>query len=228
MAFITGREILEETAERATEGAGTCVGLPAPGIEVRILRLSDDPIAAWDDALLLPPGEVGEVVVRGEVVTREYAGLPDETGAAKIPGADGSIWHRMGDLGYLDEQNRLWFCGRKAHRVQTGQGTLFPVQAEGMANNHPSVFRSALVGVGAPGQQEPVLIVELEPGHLPKELEHEERLIREILGRYSEHEAFKTIRRVLFHPGFPVDPRHNAKIHREELAVWAAGQLASR
>ncbi len=228
VAFISGREILEETAERATEGAGTCVGLPAPGIELRVLRLSDEPIATWDDDLVLPPGEVGEVVVCGEVVTREYAGLPEETQAAKISGTEGSVWHRMGDLGYLDEQGRLWFCGRKAHRVQTAQGTLFPVQAEGMANNHPSVFRSALVGVGAPGQQEPVLIVELEPGHLPKELEHEERLIREILARYSEHEAFGAIRRVLFHPGLPVDPRHNAKIHREELAVWAAGQLASR
>jgi acyl-CoA synthetase (AMP-forming)/AMP-acid ligase II len=228
VAFISGREILEETAERATEGAGTCVGRPAPGIELRTLRLSDEPITTWDDDLVLPPGEVGEVVVRGEVVTREYAGLPDETSAAKIPGADGSVWHRMGDLGYLDEQGRLWFCGRKAHRVQTGQGNLFPVQAEGMANNHPSVFRSALVGVGAPGQQEPVLVVELEPGHLPKELEHEERLIREILARYDEHETFRAIRRVLFHPGFPVDPRHNAKIHREELAVWAAEQLAAQ
>jgi len=204
------------------------VGLPAPGIELRILRLSDQPIPTWDEDLLLPPGEVGEVVVRGDVVTREYAGLPEETQAAKISGTDGSVWHRMGDLGYLDEQGRLWFCGRKAHRVQTAQGTLFPVQAEGMANNHPSVFRSALVGVGVPGEQEPVLVVELEPGHNPKELEHEERLIREILARYSEHETFRAIRRALFHPGFPVDPRHNAKIHREELAVWAAEQLASR
>jgi len=223
VAFISGQEILDETAALATEGAGTCVGRPAPGIELRVIRICDEPIATWDDSLVLPAGEVGEVAIRGDVVTREYAGLPEATRAAKIQGAEGSVWHRMGDVGYLDEQGRLWFCGRKAHRVQTAQGTLFPVQAEQMANNHPSVFRSALVGVGPKGAQEPVLVVELEPGHAPKEEEHEERLIREILARYQDHDEFRAIRRLLFHPGFPVDPRHNAKIHREELAVWAAG-----
>lgn len=228
MSLISGQEILGETAAKAAQGAGTCVGRPAPSVDLRIIRISDEPLVTWSDDLVLPPGQIGEVVVRGPVVTREYAGLPEATRASKIYAADGGVWHRVGDVGYLDEAGRLWFCGRKAHRVETSTGTLFSVQPEGMADTHASVFRSALVGVGSPGTQEPVLVVEPEPGHFPSNRAEADRLAGEILDRYSVHPAFHVIERVLFHRGFPVDPRHNAKIHREELASWAERQGRAR
>ena len=79
--------------------------------------------ASLAEARPLPTGEIGEIIVRGPVVTREYDGLPDATAAAKI--ADGGeVWHRMGDCGFIDAAGRLWFCGRKAERVETAAGPL--------------------------------------------------------------------------------------------------------
>ena len=115
-----------------------------------------------------PTGEVGEIVVKGPVVTRTYLHRPQQTAQAKIGDADGEVWHRMGDLGYLDQQGRLWFCGRKEHRVETAEGLMLPVTCEAIFNHHPAVFRTALVGVGPRGQQRPVLIVELRQGKRPR------------------------------------------------------------
>lgn len=224
VALISGSEVLDDTAELTAEGAGTCVGHTNKGIQVKIIKITDDPIPEYSNSLVLETNQVGEIVVHGDVVTQEYYEEPKANALAKMADGKGGFWHRMGDLGYVDEQGRLWFCGRKAHRIETAAGTIFPVQAEGMANNHPAVFRSALVGVGKPGQQKPVLIVQLETSAIPSDEKGEELLKKQILGRYEDHETFKVIDTLYFHKNFPVDPRHNVKIHREELAVWAAAQ----
>ena len=130
----------------------------------------------------------------------------------------------MGDLGYFDETGRLWFCGRKAHRVQTAQGVLFTVPCEAVFNTHPRVFRTALVGVGGEGRKTPVLCAELERGVRRRDREGIRLELLEIGARF---EHTRTIREVLFHPGFPVDIRHNAKIGRAALARWAATRVAS-
>ncbi|MDO8629714.1 MAG: fatty acid CoA ligase family protein [Phycisphaerales bacterium] len=148
-------------------GAGTCVGRPLPGVEVRLIRISDDPIAEMSDDLVVLDGEFGEICVRGPAVTREYFGLPQADATAKIRDGD-TIWHRMGDIGCRDAEGRLWFCGRKSHRVTTRDGTLFTECVEPIFNEHPDVSRCALVGVGPPGRQTPVLIVEPKPGRFPR------------------------------------------------------------
>ena len=219
VASIESREILEETRAESARGGGVCVGRPVRQVRVRVMRIRDDPVEVWSDALLAPEGEVGEIVVEGPVVTAAYWGRPHSNALAKMRGPDGCVLHRMGDLGRLDGKGRLWFCGRKAHRVETAQGTLFPVPCEGIANQHPEVFRSALVGVGARGAQEPVLCLELERG---VGAAGRERIAREVLALCAAHETTAAIRRVLFHPGFPVDRRHNAKIDRSALAKWAS------
>jgi len=222
VASITGREVLTDCRDRSRQGAGTCVGRPLPGVEVRIIRITDGPIPCWSDDLLLPPGEIGEVVVRGPVVTREYFNIPGANESSKI--ADGlTVWHRMGDVGYLDDQGRLWFCGRKAQRV-TGHGTMFTVPCEAIFNEHPDVFRSALVGVGPPGAQRPIVIVEPEPGRVTSRLGRL-RLHTELLDRAKGSALTRDIGHVLIRRNFPVDPRHNVKINREELARWAAGRI---
>jgi len=220
VASIGSREILSETAEMTTQGAGTCVGLPVPEVEVRIIRITDEPIATWSDELELPTGQIGEIVVKGAVVTREYCTDPAATRLAKI--RDGaSVRHRMGDVGRFDEHGRLWFCGRKAHRVITPNGTLFTVPCEAIFNQHPAVFRSALVAIGRPPKQRPVICVELEQGVTVRI----EKLFQELSVLGAKHQITRTIETFLIHPGFPVDIRHNAKIFREKLAVWAADQL---
>jgi olefin beta-lactone synthetase len=210
VATISGREVTSETASLSRTGRGTCVGRPAPGIELRILAISDEPILRWSSAQELPPGQVGEICVKGPVVTRAYFGRDDATNAAKIADGDG-VWHRMGDLGYLDEAGRLWFAGRKAERLRTAAGPAFTDFVEGQIGAHPRVARCALVGVGAAGVERPVLVVEgREDASLARELQ-----------------ALAPVQAVLFHPRFPVDVRHNAKIHRLTLKRWAESRLPS-
>jgi acyl-CoA synthetase (AMP-forming)/AMP-acid ligase II len=118
VACTGSREILGETAAMTDAGKGVCIGRPVEGIEARVIRITDDVIERWSDQLIVPPGEVGEIAVRGPQVTRAYFNRDAATRLAKIVCDDGSFWHRMGDLGYLDTSGRLWFCGRKSHRVR--------------------------------------------------------------------------------------------------------------
>ena len=175
------------------------------------------------------PGQIGEIVVAGPSATDQYFCRPAATALAKIRERldDGSecIVHRMGDLGYFDEQGRLWFCGRKSQRVLSARGSLYTEQVEPIFNQHPQVLRSALVGVGDIGRQRPVLCIELQPG---VKREGHDRIVAEVrkLGQGFVHTG--RIETVLIHPGFPVDIRHNAKIGREQLALWAERKMAAR
>ncbi len=222
VATIGSDEILGETAKATAQGKGVCVGRPVEGMAVRIIRIDDAPIATWSDDLLLPDGQIGEIVVQGPVVTASYVNRPDLTARHKI--ADGeAFWHRMGDVGYRDGRGRLWFCGRKSQRVETQRGTLFTIPCEGVFNAHPLVLRSALVGVRRGRATVPVICIELDREHPksgdPRALTHELTALAEA------HEHTRSIRRFLIHPAFPVDIRHNAKIFREKLAEWADRQV---
>ncbi|MBW2471062.1 MAG: AMP-binding protein [Deltaproteobacteria bacterium] len=222
VASISAREILAETWEETRKGKGVCVGQPLPSMVIKIIRVSDLPIQMWDDSLVLPDYEIGEIAVKGPVVTLQYDNNDRENQLAKIA-ADNKLWHRMGDLGYLDAKGRLWFCGRKAHRVMTETGTMYTVCCEALFNEHREVFRSALVGVGLPGKQIPVLIVEL---HDKKR--ETGRLLEELRQIAQHNEMTGPIEHFLVHSDFPVDIRHNAKIFREKLAVWAEEKLSKQ
>lgn len=221
VSLINGREVLAETATDTRNGAGTCVGRPVLGTDVRVIETSNEPIAEWNDSLLLSPGQVGEIVVSGEQVTWAYDGEPLATQASKITNGD-QVWHRMGDLGYFDGTGRLWIVSRKAHRVEGPQQFYYPVCAEGIADQHPDVLRSALVGVGSAPQQRPVLVVELQKTALFADMAERNRIAREVKEKLAQHPVYKDVNQVLFHKSFPVDPRHNAKIDRTALAEWAA------
>lgn len=228
VAVIEGRELLGLRARTET-GAGTCVGHPVAGNTVRIIAIDDNAIADWDDALSVPKGEVGEIVVAGPSATDAYFGREDQTALAKIrePLPDGSerSVHRMGDLGWFDEDGRLWFCGRKSQRVTVDAlTTLYTEQVEPVFNTHPALARTALVGVGPRGAQTAVLCFELKPGSGadPKEIADELRHIADGFVHTAKVDVF------LHHPKpFPVDIRHNAKIGREQLARWAAARMAA-
>lgn len=227
VASISATEVLNETAALSRNGAGTCVGRHFPSIEWKIIRIEDGPLANIANVEELPQGEIGELIVRGPVVTRQYVTRLEANPLHKITDGDG-FWHRMGDVGYLDEQQRFWFCGRKAHRVQMESRTLFTIPCEAIANNHPRVFRSALVGVGLAGQQRPVLIVETWPNQGIVSPEDEQQLLAQVRAITAAHPLTCGISDLLHHPKFPVDIRHNAKIFREKLAVWALERLRRR
>ncbi len=237
IASISGREVLEQTAPRSRQGAGTCVGRTFPGIEVKIIEITDASIRSIADANELPHGQIGEIIVRGPSTTREYFQRPDATAVAKIkdesatpplslsPSPPPLFWHRMGDVGYIDEQGRLWFCGRKTHLVETELGRMFTIPCEAIFNNHPRVFRSALVGVGSKPRQRPVIIVEPESGQFPKTGTERDRFRAELLELSKANPLTASIDTILFHPSLPVDIRHNVKIFREKLGPWASKEL---
>jgi acyl-CoA synthetase (AMP-forming)/AMP-acid ligase II len=232
---------------------GACVGRPLAVNRVKIIALADGPLATLANACELPPGRIGEIIVTGPTVTREYDRLPEATSRAKIqspnadfqgatdtqdslgtsnlePGASapprGTVWHRMGDCGYLDPDGRLWFCGRVAERLETENGPMFTEPCEQVFRLHPRVARCALVGLGPRGRQQPAIVVEPKFRtvlHSGAEQRAVADALRQLALGYS-HTA--SIRRFYFHPCFPVDVRHNAKIHRLALTRWAATATA--
>jgi acyl-coenzyme A synthetase/AMP-(fatty) acid ligase len=216
---IGSSEILQKTGKLTDQGKGSCIGRPNPGITLEIIKITDAPIGSWSDDLLVPKGEIGEIVVKGPIVTRSYYNREPATALAKID----KTWHRMGDVGYKDNSGRVWFCGRKSHRVETDEGTLFTLPCEAVFNIHPKVFRTALVGVKRDGRMLPVLCVELEK-NVPAD--ESERIKEELIKLGAAYPHTSKISTILFHPSFPVDIRHNAKIFREKLNVWAERKAA--
>ena len=145
--------------------------------------------------------------------------------AGKVPALEDDgvrVVHRMGDLGWFDEQGRLWFCGRKSQRVETVEGARYTEQVEPIFNADPRIRRSALVGVGAPGRAKPVLCIELAE---PVRGAARRALFADLRRKADRFEHTRNLRAFLLHPGFPVDIRHNAKIGREKLAQWASKRL---
>ena len=221
VSSIGSHEVLQETRAATEAGKGICVGKPVAGIEITIIAITDNPISHWSEVSTLGPLATGEIVVRGPQVTGKYYNRPEATINAKIFGSNGELYHRMGDTGYLDESGRLWFCGRKSDRVVDYDKTWFSVCCEGVFNVHPKVLRTALVRRRQLAKTSPVLCVEIEPAYRKN---NQATLKRELLELGLKHEHTRPIRDVYFHPGFPVDIRHNAKIDRAKLAHWVAKQ----
>jgi hypothetical protein len=100
--------------------------------------------------------------------------------------------------------------------------TLFTIPCEAIFNIHPAVARTALVGASRRGEVIPVICVE-PASPLPRSERH--KLRRELLNLGAAFPHTKRIQTILFHRSFPVDIRHNAKIFREKLAVWASRRI---
>jgi acyl-coenzyme A synthetase/AMP-(fatty) acid ligase len=220
------REALEETFAKTAAGAGLCVGHPFDGVEVKIVKIHDGPIDDLGDAIERKTGEIGEIIVRGAHISPEYADDETSTRKNKIRSEDGTVWHRLGDAGYLDDRGRVWCVGRMGHRIATLSGDCFPLMCEPIFDAHPAVQRSGLVGVPLRGSSEmlPVICVELADGH--RSGSAQSALREELLALAAAHPTTKAIRHVLFHKRLPVDPRHNSKIERPALAQWAAARLS--
>jgi len=221
---LEGKEIVAETWQATQTGRGTCVGKALPGIEVRVIAIHEEALEEVTDEMLLGIGEIGEIIVSGNVVTRAYDNNELETKLAKTHYKN-TLWHRMGDTGYFDKEGRLWFCGRKAHRVQTLDGAKYTIPCEAIINTHPEIFRSALVGIDSSdlNHQIPVLVLELKRNVTKAKSE----ILQEVREIAASSKLTADVQHFLFHPKFPVDIRHNAKIFREKLARWAKDKVGS-
>ena len=208
VALISAREVLAETGARTARGEGDCVGRPAHGIELKILRASAGPVVDPDWAQLeLPAGQIGEVVVSGRQVNRNYFRNEEAVRLNKIREPSGQIWHRMGDLGYRDERGRLWIVGRMHNCVNRSGTVLYPGIVEALAQAETWVERAALVGLPDRelGQRAVVAVV---PAAAPR--------IETLRTKLADHGIL--VDEVILQRRIPVDPRHNAKVDYDRLA----------
>jgi len=206
------RPVLAVTGEQ-----GTPVGRAIEGVALRVVQpLTVQPVVPLIDC---PERVIGEIVVSGDTVSREYLRRPEATATSKIHDGD-RVWHRMGDMGYLDAGGQLYFCGRKAHVVSTPDRTFHSVPVENVFNRHPQVRRSALIEVaGGPA-------LAIEPASWPLTPQARQTLAAELRAVGVGDPVTAAIQRFYFHQSFPVDARHNAKIFRDRLGAWAATQTA--
>ena len=241
---ISCEEVMSRGIAGQTSGRGVCVGRPPQGVHVRIIKVTDESLPLWNDVHIidrrlnaqdeLNPTTaailVGEVVVYAASTTQSYLSRPEGDRISKISGPPPDVdiiegqqvSHRMGDLGYFDQDGYLWLCGRKSHRVDrqynlpTAQET--PVEfrwlslcVEGVTQSVEGIQRTAL----AEHTQGPILCVELSGDHTWSD-------VRSSLFKLIEkHPALQGILGLVQHQSFPVDTRHNAKIKRELLSQWS-------
>lgn len=220
VACIGAAEILGETAAASATGAGTCVGKNFPDIKWQVIPISDEPISQIDETSFLPQGELGELIVQGQVVTDRYLTRTEANADHKISDG-GQFWHRMGDVGYLDDQGRFWFCGRKSHRLETPSGRMFTVPCESIINSHAAIYRSALVAAGDKGQQVPVMFAQPWPEKMPRGEGETAALIEELKLIAAKHWQTDGIEHFAIQEKLPVDIRHNSKIFRERMRPLA-------
>jgi olefin beta-lactone synthetase len=225
VSSISGSELLETgRAQQNRSGKGNCIGRPAPGVETRVIALHSGPLQQLEQAQTLPAGAIGELIVTGPTVTPLYLNDPAATEAAKLRDSEGRLWHRMGDLARQDACGDLWFLGRVSHRLETKAGLEGCIEFENLFLGDPAVSRVAVVGLGPPGTQEPHLILELTQ-RLPTRAR--QALLQRLFATARQRSPrANRIVAVHFHPAFPVDVRHNAKIDRTHLARWASVQGA--
>ncbi len=211
VALISATEVCEETGALTRAGHGNCVGLPAHGIRLKVIRIVDGPVEVGPeglDALELPAGDIGELVVTGDHVGKDYYRNPEAVRENKIRDRDGTLWHRLGDVGYLDPQGRIWLVGRVNNLIRHGDRTLYPIQAEAIVHQLSFVGKAALLNHG---DQVVLAVSPQDWGDRRQRRTWEEAL--------HEHMALNGIPvdRIVFLRRMPVDPRHNVKIDYAKL-----------
>lgn len=200
IAHVARSEISAHDLAGMSAGRGLLAGMPAPELEVRILReqwgtVQGPSSAQAFAAACQPAGVPGEIVVSGAHVLPGYVhGRGDEETKFRV---EGTIWHRTGDMGYFDAQGRLWLLGRCAARIKDERGTLYPFTVECAVSAHPAIKRAAVTGVN--GRR--VLALELR--------EHAPFAGKAALGQTI---AWAAIDAIQVYRHLPVDKRHNAKI----------------
>ncbi|MBO9678761.1 MAG: AMP-binding protein [Acidovorax sp.] len=147
------------------------------------------------DGRLLPPGEVGEVVARGDLLMTGYWRLPDKTAETLVDG-----WLHTGDRGLIDERGYLYLKDRLKDMVITGGFNVYPVDVENALGQHPAVHECAVFGLPDDKWGETVqAAVQLRPGQQATEAELI-AFVRERLG------PVQTPKRIHFHESLPRSP----------------------
>lgn len=200
IAQISGDAVGDIERHSMTCGKGLLAGEPIKDIHLRIIPdrwgASRAPLSRSQfDALCLPPGKVGEIVVTGDHVLSGYwKGQGNSETKFSVSEA---IWHRTGDAGYLDKKGRLWLLGRCMARIEDQRGILYPFAVESAVSQYPNIRRSACVAC----KTRRTLAIEPEHPVSSKDM----AALKAAL-------SWAAIDRIVALKRIPVDPRHNAKL----------------
>ncbi len=215
MAHIEAKEMLSLPTDPDPDivEEGVNVGHIDPSVQSRFIKIVRGPIelgsAGWRD-LEVPPGQVGEFIVTGDHVCRDYYNNDDAFRSTKIRDAEGQIWHRTGDLAYLDDRAQLWIVGRVHNAIERGGRYYFPVRAEVILKRCPLVRQAAFLGLPDPALGERTTVaLELAAGSEP------DQAIAEV-GRLFEKNGIP-IDSLYVVDHIPMDPRHHSKVEYEVL-----------
>ena len=208
---------------KTKSGNGICLGKAVSGVKIRILTFRH-PLEEFDNSLAVDVtgkgiNSIGEISVSGPVVyTRLIAGDEKAFGGPLTWARDTNdrtTWHRTGDLGYIDAEDRIWLVGRKKHRVELSNGvTLYPKQIEPILD---SMFDIRTALVNGPNNSQAFIIVENSNQNweiLVDKLKHSIPTLCKFLKNNIDFSF------VQFGEAFPVDSGHQAKIRREVLSDW--------
>lgn len=218
---INFTDLTQADMNAIASGAGLPVGLPVSQIKIKI-----EPLVAQHDQLNntdrlstlrhicelknLPITAVGEIIVTGEHVVKGYdRGIGDEETKIKI---DGEIWHRTGDIGYLDNSGRLWLTGRLVRKPQDAQDdadhldTSFALSVEAAALFDIHIDQAACLTLN---EVTTLFVRSTEALHAIDTWTLKNRL------NWSQLAAVKVVRKI------PVDSRHSTKVLYHELAKSA-------
>ncbi len=198
VAHITAEERL------SVVGPGFCAGRVSPRVRARIIPIQRGPAR---DVRALEVGRIGELLVSGDHVCRDYFRNPEAVAENKVRELGGAVWHRMGDTGSFDARGRFWLAGR-VHSTITRAGAHVHPQLVEQAAAGPDILMVAAVGLSDALMGERVVLVvvpaddELDCAVIRKRVEAAGQVVDDI---------------VLWRDPLPVDPRHNTKIDYTQL-----------
>lgn len=185
-------------------GRGLNVGRIEPGATVKIIAISDESIAVDDEEALskleVAPGDIGEIIVSGKHVLRDYLNNPDALKRNKIF-AGTKCWHRTGDSGFRGDNGNLFLTGRCTSLIRTPNGLLSTFLFE----NRFQTINGVEAGTVMMLNDQLTAVIELSD---PAQREVVQSAVK------TMPEAFADI---VFVPKIPRDPRHNSKIDYEKL-----------
>lgn len=220
MAHIEGRDMLKESKVTDPEiiEEGVNVGHISDDIDFKFIRIKDGPISLsqtdWDK-IEVANGEVGEFICTGDHVCREYYNNPEAFTTTKIMGHDNRVWHRTGDLAYIDPDKNLWIVGRVNNAIERSGKYYFPVRAEVLLKRMDFTYRCAFLGMDdAKLGQATHAVVELKSDIDPKSFDFA-KAKKEIQRVFEKNKI--PVDHIQFVEKVPMDPRHHSKVEYKVL-----------
>ncbi|MBD3246682.1 MAG: AMP-binding protein [Candidatus Omnitrophica bacterium] len=212
IAHIEAEEMLRDESA----GEGVNVGRISEDLDWKLIRLSKTAIEltaeGWDE-WEVEHGGTGELVVSGPHVCQGYYRNPDAFTKTKIKDPNAKVWHRTGDVGRVDEQERLWLVGRVHNAIVRNGEYLFPVQAEILLKGFAFVRQAAFLGIeDARLGEKACAVISLRPEYAGRDRCVIEDEIAQLFAQ--QHIPVDD---VIIVDHIPMDPRHHSKVEYAKL-----------